>query len=264
MNNNIFDIQRFGKLIKREWLNPKHLKLGNFIPALLPVLYLLITILNNNDASNSAVDRANILLFTIIVLVYFSPFILFGNINHPKKGIIDTMLPASSLEKFLLMQITGLILVPVYILVTYGFVDTILSTIFPKVLGGYAIITFFEILDYNWEKSLILFGIFQSILFCNLWFKTNKILKTIGAFSIFGGVMLMIAILLVKIFIEKGIDDSIINYNISFDGSGSSLMIRSGDHPALVITQLSRIFIDIIMPIGLTIGSYFMLKTRRY
>lgn len=258
MTNNTFDIQRFGKLLKRQWLNPKSYKFGSFVPAVLPLLFLLVRLLTESNEFN-AENRAAVLISAVIIIVIFSPFIYFNNINHPKKGIIDAMLPASTLEKFMVMQLTGLVYAPLFILITYGGVDTLLSFLFPSKMGGYAVIEFLNNLDYNWEKYLLLFGAFQSIVFCNLWFVKNKVLKTLGAYSLFGGILMIVAVIAIHLFLNN---ES--NINITMDGSVGSLMIRPGDHPALVMTQLFRIFMDIIMPITLTIGSYFMLKTRRY
>lgn len=263
MTNNIFDIQRFGKLIKRQWLNPKSYKFGSFVPAAIPILYLLIIFLNDSSES-SASARADILLVMIISIIIFSPFIYFNTYNHPKKGVIDTMLPASSLEKFLVMQLTGLVYAPLFILITYGSVDTLVSFLFPSKMSGYAVVDLINNLDYNWEKSLLIFGSFQSVVFCNLWFVKNKVLKTFGVYALFGGLLMIAAIISIQLFINTSGDVDITNVSISMDGNGGSLIIRPGDHPALVMTQLFRIFMDIIMPIALTIGSYFMLKTKRY
>lgn len=263
MNNNIFDINRFGKLIKREWFNPKNFKFGSFVPAALPILFLLTSFLNQS-LNYSADQRATYLSVAVIILILSAPFVYFNNFNHPKKGIIDTMLPASSLEKFLVMQLTGLIFAPLFIIITFGGVDTILSLLFPKVMSGYAVVAAVKNLDYNWEKVMIMFTIYQSMIFCNLWFRRNKILKTLGIYIVFGIVMSIIGVLLFKIFVADYSYMYTEHINISINGDGSSLMIKQGDHPAFIIIQLSRIFMNIVLPISLTIGSYFMLKTRRY
>lgn len=263
MNNNIFDIQRFGKLIKRQWFDASSLKTRNIFPfVLIPVLYLLFNAWKGYP-SIAAYDRAETLSILLIVFIVFAPFMYYYNYNHQKKGITDAMLPASSLEKYLVMQLTGIIFAPLLMLVTFGGTDALLSLLFPKVMGGYAVVELVKPFDYNWEQMVITFTAYQSILFCNLWFRKNKPVKTFGVFIAFSIIISVIGVSLFKIFIVDAPYREM-NNNFTINGEGSSLMIRPGDHPVVVITQIFRIFIDVIMPIGLTIGSYFMLKTKRY
>ena len=49
-------------------------------------------------------------------------------------------------------------------------------------------------------------------------------------------------------FIEEMPHMSNLEFNV-YEGSGQSLIIKSGDHPTEIIVQLLRIFVDIVMPI---------------
>ncbi len=264
MNNNIFDIQRFGKLLGRQWLDPKNLTLRNFIFAAMPILFLLINSLKGSPIIDSD-NSGSFLIFAVIFVLLFSPFMFFNSYNHPKKGITNAMLPASSLEKFIVMQLTGLIYAPLFIFITYGAVDALLSFIFPKIMGnGYAVAVIIEeASNLNWEKIVIIFTVYQSMIFCNLWFIKNKLLKTFGIYIALWIGMLLIVLAILWVFTHY-IDIEIDNINYSINSDGSSMMIKSGDHPAVIIIKIFRMFINIVMPIGLTIGSYFMLKTKRY
>ncbi len=263
MSNNIFDINRFGKLTYRKWFHPTNFAWRTvFSFASLPLLFLLFNLMGDSSTVSLG-SRYNVLVFLIVLSIVFSPFIFFFNYNHPKKGIIDAMLPASILEKYLVMQLTGIIYAPLLVVVLYGGMDSLLALLFPKVMSGFAVAQFVSLVELNWEKILILFTLQQCILFCNLWFRRNKPLKTFGVIMLFHIILTGIVVGLFFIFIDDMPHMVGVTFNV-YEGRGQSLLIKSGDHPSVVIIQLLRIFVDIVMPIGLVIGSYFMLKTKRY
>ncbi len=263
MSNNIFNIQRFGKLIYRKWFHPTNYSLRSILPfASLPILFLLFNMIGGPEVVSTD-NRGSILWFLVVVSIAFAPFIFFFGYNDSKKGITDALLPASSLEKYLTMHLTNLIYSPIFVLVIYGFTDTLLSILIPSRMPGFAVAEFFNSLSLNWEKVLILFTFQQMILFCNLWFRRNKLLKTFGVFMIFHIILIGVVVGLFYLFIKDMNYIDGLTFNV-YEGRGQSLIIKAGDHSSIVIIQLFRIFIDIIMPIGLVIGSYFMLKTKRY
>lgn len=262
MNSNILNIQRLGKLIYRKWFHPTNFAWRNALPiALIPVFLFLFSFID--DSTVVAIgDRTSLFIFLLVVSIVFAPFFYFFNYNHPKKGIIDAMLPASSLEKFLTLQLTGIIYSPIIVLILYGGVDTLLSVIFPSRMPGLVFAELINSIDVNWEELLLIFTAHQSIMFCNLWFRRNKLLKTFGVFVIFYVVVFGIFIGYFLLFIQSLDPNSNINFNI-FNDNGP-LVIRRGDHPAILLIQYFRIFVDIIMPLGLTIGSYLILKKKKF
>lgn len=263
MNNNIFDIKRFGKLIYRKWFHPTNFAWRNIYPFMaLPVLFLLLNLWGGGNTV-SLDSRASVFGLLIVISIVFAPFIYFNNYNHPKKGITDILLPASIFEKYMVMQLTGILFSPILIFIMYGLTDTLLSLLFPGKMNGFAVAEFITSFDTNWEKILIIFTVYQFTLFCNLWFVKNKQLKTFGIFILFHITLISLVIGLFFMFIEEMPHMSNLEFNV-YEGSGQSLIIKSGDHPTEIIVQLLRIFVDIVMPISLAVGSYFMLKTKRY
>lgn len=260
MTNNIFDIQRFGKLIHRKWIHPTNFAWRNLALMAFPILFLLLNFWKG-IYTVSLDTRANIFGIIFVISILFSPFMFFMNYNHPKKGITDILLPASILEKYLVMQLTGLIYAPAIILLSYGLMDSLLGLIFPQIMTGYAVVEFFRELDTNWEQILLLFGLYQFILFCNLWFRKNKQIKTLAVLIITNIITAGIAVGIIYLFF-RGYETDNMSIDI-FNGKISTMMEYYYD-PLYLTIQLARFFVDIIIPGGLMVGSYFMLKTKRY
>ncbi len=263
MSNNIFQFNRVGKLIGRTFKQNSRTFLNNtLVLAGLPILFFLIARLLAVNVPSS-LFRGDLLAFLVGTIFMFSPFFYYYFYNHPKKGLSEVMLPASVLEKFVVMQLVCAVFAPLMVLVFYGASDVLMVTLFPKHYSGYAITEFF----YNIFKSngkWLIFLTLQAVFFANLFFVRRKILKSIASF--------MVVNLLLGIFIVIGI--TVMEYLGYYDASSGNMNIYAGDRglfefylgdpPLVIISMITRLFMGLVLPILFMIGSYRLMKTNRY
>lgn len=262
MTNNIFQFNRFGTLIARHTsLKTKIWLQSMIIFAGLPVFFLLLNASNigvNIDQS----DRASLLEFIVYFTFIFAPFAHFYSNNHPKKGLTEVMLPASVLEKYVSMQFVCIVIAPLAALLPYGAADSLLALIFPNIYGGYALTEAFAS-DLKFEPLMILLLFQQIIFFCNLIFIRRKVIKTGGVFVI--SLIVLVTLLAAIGTIWGNRIENIEGDNYSYNFNDRALFeIYPNDHPALVALQIFRILVVIVAPVALMIGSYFVMKNKRY
>ncbi len=262
MQNNIFQPSRFGKLISRSLnYNIKGILQSILIYAGLPLLFLL----GNISLSSFDIDiDIRYAFFTMLLFAafIFSPFIYFYSYNHPKKGLTDVMLPASALEKYILMQLTCTVFAPLIVFVLYGGMDFLISLLFPQYFKVNVIQILFSS-ELNSEFIFLLFLTVQAMIFCNLIFVKRKLLKTIGSFIAVNLLLGFLIISIVTILDRSGALDpltpltveTIERYHFAFS---------LDDHPFVIGIQLFRFFMEIITPIGFIVASYFIMKTKKY
>ncbi|MDO5664052.1 MAG: hypothetical protein Q4G63_02190 [Bacteroidia bacterium] len=261
MTNNIFQLNRFHKVIVRNLQrNPKSWLQSILIFTGLPLVFFLI-----NLADFGAVNLANRLSFLEILIYFafmFSPFVLFFNYNHPKKGLPEVMLPASVLEKYIVMQLACIVIAPLSVLVLYGGMDSLLASVFPRIFEGYAVQQLF-LKSISFNNFSQMFLIQQAILFCNLLFVRQKVLKTTGVFILTSIIFLTITGLAIYIMNSQNLFDDTESISLNF-GNRNFFEIYVDDHPFVITTQLARIFTQVVLPVALVIGSYFVMKKKRY
>lgn len=262
MTNNTFQFDRFYKLIVRNLQrNPKSWMQSILIFAGLPLVFFLIN-LADFGASVDLANRVFFLSFLTGVAFIFSPFVLFFNYNHPKKGLPEVMLPASVLEKYLVMQLACIVIAPLSIFLLFGGMDSLLAFIFPRIYAGFAVQQFFqESISLNDFSQMFL--IQQTIVLCNLLFTRRKVLKTAGVFILTSIVFLTIAGLAMYIVDSQNLFEDAENINLSF-GSRNLFEMHVNDHPIVITTQLARIFVQVVLPVALIVASYFVMKKKRY
>lgn len=262
MNNNTFQFNRFYKLIVRNLQrNPKSWIQNVLIFAGLPLVFFLINLSNISAAINLA-NRVSFLEILTGFTFMFSPFMLFFNYNHPKKGLSEVMLPASVFEKYIVIQLACILIAPLSVILLYGGMDTLLALIFPKIYGGYAVQQFFQS-SINWNNISQMFVTQQAILFCNFLFIRRKVLKTAGAFILSLIVFSTIMGIGMTIWDSQTPFTNVENLSFSF-GSRNLFEIHINDHPVVIAMQIVRIFLLVVLPAALMIGSYFIMKTKRY
>lgn len=262
MNNNTFQFDRFGKLIIRNFQrNPKSWIQSILIFCGIPLIFFLIN-LTDVEINVSLYHRTMFLSLLTNMAFIFAPFVLFYNFNHPKKGLSEIMLPASILEKYLVMQLTCIIIAPLSILVLYGGVDSLLALLFPKTLDRYAAQQFVQT-RWTWDHLSQLFLTQQAILFCNLLFSRRKVVKTGGVFILFSILTLLIFGVGIAIWDSHSSFTETESFNFDFKDRGL-FEFYPNDHPFITISQIVRILTQIVLPTALMIGSYFVLKTKRY
>lgn len=261
MENNTFQVDRFWKLVVR---NLKSLKKFWAQSALMiagfPLLFFLINISLIGVNINLS-NRTSFLFSMVSILLIISPFMLFFNYNHPKRGFTEVMLGASILEKYLVMQLACLIFVPLATVLIYCGMDSLLALLFPNLYHGFVI-------KEIWQQSVTLNNVTrvlmlqQSILFFNLLFVRHKVLKTIGVYILTTIALITIMVITISIWKSSG---SLEIVNFQFNLSDRALFeFYANDHPLIVTVLVSRIIIQVVLPVVLVVGSYFILKNKRY
>ncbi len=263
MNNNIFQFKRVGKLFCRTFKQNSRTLLNNaLILAGLPILFLLIADLAA-EVVVSSVFRSTFLAFTVGVIFIFSPFFYYYFYKHPKKGLSEVMLPASVLEKFVVMQMFCMIFAPLMALVFYGGSDVLLSILFPERFIGFAITHFFY-KRFTIDGVLLLFLSLQAVFFANLFFVRRKILKTIASFMVINFIILIIILAVIKVMESYGYFNAMSgSANVSFNDRGL-FEFHAGDDALMIFVMTLRIIMGVVMPILFMIGSYRLMKTNRY
>lgn len=263
MNNNIFQINRVGMLIRRTFQQYSKIFLSNaLVLAGIPILLLLLDILASGGGPSLS-SRSSVLAFLAGGFIILSPFAYYNFYNHPKKGLSEVMLPASVLEKFVVMQFVCMIYVPLMVLVFFGGIDAILTTLFPKYQTGYAIVELFNN-KLSVDGVLLVYLTLQFVFFCNLFFVRRKQIKTAVSYMVVNllGILILVAVL------------SALESSGYFDGLSGSMSINpnnrglfefyKGDHTFITSFMIFRIFMELVMPIVFMVGSYRIMKTKRY
>ena len=262
MNNNIFNSNRFYKLIIRNLKNTqKYWFQGLLIFAGLPLLILLINLLNIG-LGISLYERVSFLKVLISSVVIVSPFALFFNYNNPKKGLTEVMLAASVFEKYVVMQLACLFFLPSIILILFGSVDSLLAFLFPQAHEGYVIQQLIKnSVDWNRITSIILFQ--QTVFFFNMLFVNKKAVKTLGVFILYFIALTATIVITISIWESRIAMADFSNLNFDFSERGL-FTIYSNDHPIILFIQFIRIFTQVVVPLIFMIGSYFVMKNKRY
>ncbi len=257
MQNNIFQLHRFYKLLKRKVLfqSKKSILFMMISYVGLPLLFLVIGIISGDGID--LMTRKSFFMLGLSVLFVFAPFHYFIDINEPRKGLIDAMLPASILEKYIMMQFSCIVIAPLLPFVLFGGTDWIVTTLAPNTFDGSIYSSLNPIKDVPWDMLMGIFVIQQLVLFFNMHFLRQKQIKTLGAIAFLQIAGLMFIVGLASIFRATG------THNIQIT-TGKSLLFSFSDNPFFVITQLTRIFTLVILPIVLVVISYDKLKSIKY
>jgi len=263
MNNYTFQFKRVGKLIGRTFQqNATTIRNTALVLTAIPIFFLLLYLLTSEEGP-SLLNRGSMLTILVGVFFVLSPFFFYNLYNHPKKGLPEVMLPASVLEKFVAMQVTCITVLPLIALIFFGGTDALLTALFPRYQSGYAIAYFFN--DKVTEETfLMLFLTLQAVFFCNLLFVRGKVFKTIASFVV---VNMLLSIVLVSSimfleslgFFDEISDDVHINLN-EYDLFG----FFGEENPLVVSGFLFKLFMTVVLPIIFMIGSYRLMKTKRY
>ncbi|MGI6048054.1 MAG: hypothetical protein ACOYEG_08630 [Petrimonas sp.] len=268
MNNNIFQFNRVGMLFRRTFQqNSKAILNTALVLSALSIfcffLFLYFTTPDGVGVSSLLSFRGNVLIFLAGVFFIFSPFFYYYSYNHPKKGLSEVMLPASVLEKFVAMQLVCMIFAPLMALIFFGGSDALLTTLFPKYQSGYAIVHFFENM-LTADTVLQAFLTLQAVFFCNMLFVRRKLLKTSASFIAVALLILIISTAVLGLLDSYGYFDGMSNSISINTGQRGLFEFYSGDHPFVTFLMILRIFMEVVMPIVFMIGSYRIMKTKRY
>lgn len=198
---NIVSISRLGKLFLMELrLHRKdYLTLCAIVFAITILQIVSLCFFNGTNESFTA-DYQSV----SVALIVFSPFILYGFVYHPTKGLTYAMLPASFFEKVLSAWIQCVIVVPILILVISLFGALASTLLGVEVAGGSK--TFFENHLYLIiVQSLVFWGVF--------WFKYHKVRKTILTLCAIGfGIAIIALTIVVNLDLPKIPENEIVIY----------------------------------------------------
>lgn len=184
--NNIFDIKRFGKLLLSD-LNkyaPRYFGTFMIFLLILPVMWLFIFFVGGAITPSTRFDM--ILIFTTCCTL-IAPFRMYNNVNNKKLGVEFIMLPASALEKFIVMLIYVLVIIPLSFITFSLIIDYILYIIPGEPYSSPLPLDKF-ISSHTW-KLLGSLALTASVpLLGNLFFKKAKMFKTILSVFVFGAI----------------------------------------------------------------------------
>ena len=269
---NIFNFKRFGMLLLKELKEfPLSYGLSVLSAAGVYVLIMALAMLNGIDHPVGIFFRMTMISLLIVVLMVVVPSKMYGYVNHYKKGIYYTLLPASAFEKMLSMLIicsvvTGLVSFSILVLTDY-----LVYALFPCRLAGTLFgeagsVTFFssEIFSVVMFQACFILG--------NLYYKKQKIAKTIVFLMflavIFGVISFIIITQIgedvVTAFLQSKMGDipSDVNY---FDFKKMNDLSESlRQLPFVRIMALVDYISWSVIGIGCWTGSYRLIKTNKY
>lgn len=199
--NEIFSINRFGKLLKNDLVRYLPQGYGTFITFLciMPAIWALFTFIFDSQI----ILDARVIGFILCTMIcsFVAVFKLYNSANHKKKGVDFVMLPASAFEKFLSMILIGTLLVPALFAACAYLIDCLLATLPVDTYQGYIGIK--NLFSIQFFENTGIFILFLSFALCgNMLFKKAKVAKTIlsvlGLFTLIGYLTSLSAYVLVK------------------------------------------------------------------
>lgn len=212
MDNNIFNMNRFGRYFKTDVINgAMNYGISLLVLAAMPValeVFSGIYGLLFSGQWGTAGQMARILMFCLflIVIITTAPSKMYGSLTDKKEGTQFVMLPVSAFEKFLSMILCSCIIVPVLFVLIYFSLDWLITVLDPDAglslvaMAGDLSDKLTGLLSEIQENSAndILFdprGLVNPWLYIDdfiiwpltfllgaIWFKKSKIAKTIGCY----------------------------------------------------------------------------------
>jgi len=185
--NSTFELNRFGKLIKTDFLINKSTVVKLLLGLLLgmSIVYFFnayffspkttsTIIINDEVISGDAEVAYNLYLPLLEICIFLIPILIFYNLYHKVKDVQNAMLPASQLEKMLSAIIQVSIITPALLMILFG----LLLLLF-YLLNSQSIDLNAQNLQAFFKNYFTMIQI-QSFVFLGVfWFRDNKILKMI-------------------------------------------------------------------------------------
>lgn len=265
--NEFFDINRFFKLVRKEYSErlPVILKIAAIFSLLLIGFWVSVIVFNGGEVSAKA--RVLYIFAATFLSMLMAPFNLYKSYNHPKKGIDYIVLPASSMEKFLSMLLNSLIVLPLATFFGVLLADTLIATVNPSLFEGYAIAhlgSLGVVAEKYGEAVIVQLG----FIFGNFLFIKNKIFKTLmsaaGLYILFA---MVIMFLLTTVF--KSDFEALQNMNANINATSISELAEITD--AQGITSILKgfyytivVIFYFICPVAFLGGTFYKMKTQQY
>ncbi len=266
MNNN-FQINRFGKLLRKELQErmPFILKVS-LILSMIMVGFWLTKLIFSQGTAMYYTTRVAYLQTATYISAMLAPFLLYKGFNHPKKGVDYISLPASIKEKYISMIIISLIVMPAATFIAIVATDTIITLINPSVMNLFLFdSTMLSDLRFtSFANALILPS------FCilgNLLFKSNKMIKTaLGTGVVYIIFVSLFAYLFLHVYQEQS--ELIKEMDIRINSSNFISLFKSEifeGYPGIRITAiLLALTQSVVFPVGALSGAYYRMKTLQY
>jgi len=202
MKNNIFDITRFGLLVRKRFTDTKSSLLYEVsgVAAVLCIIFGLMCLGSQNIAA-----EAQGVLFTagliIMGLIYADR--AFTDTKNKVRGMFYLSTPASRLEKLLVAILYTSILYPLAFLVIFLAVDGL----FYLIVNSTGLITMESLGGVTFEKFGVMAQMlitFQAVFMLgSIWFGKRSLLKTTVAIVLFYGLMAVIAGIIIRTNLEQ-------------------------------------------------------------
>ena len=246
--NNTFDIRRFGNVVRRDGMSYfKNFGWTLVVLWSIPILHWIMVYVSMETSDSEVVARRDILISVLqLISLIIVPSRLYKNVNDSRKGMLYSMTPASSLEKFFSMFLYCVIVTPTIYMLGAIAVDTLLALkpgtnpydgfIFRDLFGcklsdSSVTINFVGdrranaiIAEHLASKSLWIYKyasmlcVSSIFMFTNMLFKKRKLSKTIGILTLVGIILIILTVVFsVNIdyeFLEDYTADELVDYMI--------------------------------------------------
>ena len=264
--NKILNFKRLSSLISKE-LSENYSKILVLLGISISVSIIgwLFTLFTSSEHGISVLSRTSTIQVIIAVVFFILPYTFYNHLNHRKNGIESTMLPASTLEKYLSMILISVVIIPLSIFVSCVIVVYIIAIVTPDIYPGYL----FGNDSTNFLNSQPAFDIISSIfvmsgiaLFGNLLFRKNKILKTVLSLFVINMGILILGIILIK----NGVNlFEFAGFQKTAVGNGFAItMGKPGMAAFSNLAQWIKIILNIALPVLLYYGTYYRLKHLKF
>ena len=259
--NEIFDIQRLGKLFVYEVTNylPRFFKSLIIASGVLVAVWLLSLVATVDIMDYGREELINSLYFFMLLL---SPYIIYKDMNNRKKGYMYAMIPASTLEKLISMLLVCCTVVPAVVYLSLTLTDVVLYVFSQLGVGTFENIAFshpfYAVSDsMSWFDNVI--GVLCSVttaMMFNSIYRKNKIFKTV-LFNITVIFSISIIAILVYNVISPEFVERISNW---FGDLFYSFSVEQIESMAIWIMRLSYL-VWIAVTLGIT---YYRIKKVNY
>ena len=282
--NNTLDINRFGKVLRRDGLNffPNLILTLAILWAIPVVIYLFTALLPGDEEKDLiyAFSRIDTISTLSTIALIIAPARLYKYCNDSRKGIGYAMLPASTLEKFLSMVIYCVIVTPIIYVAGALAIDSILA-IFNGPYEGFAVSAYFDkyaqinyvlendqmhgLLDDTWPifinslsaTFLILLNLFGTLLLSSIFMFGNMIFKKHKTGKMIGILIVLLIIIMIIVINYVACHETMFS---QWDKDTASEILKR----LIVIMMNVAIYTEIIVSALLLWGTYRKIKTQKY
>ena len=265
MNDN-FNIHGFGNVLLSDLKGIAARKgisilIFGLVPAVIFIMKLIFTFGSDGISNIDAGGRGFFFMAAASVFIIWMPAACYGHITDRKFGPYYTLIPASSAEKTLSMLLNMLIIVPAAFMLIYMSSDALITLIAGSPLSESLAVMIFsgsEYLSIPYSGSIAdifmvilnIFGYIMIFLAGAVWFRKNKIAKTILV-NIGLGIIAMILITVI-------VKDDINMISDNPDMTANWLTSFFGNFRTVTLAYLS------VLVTGLAAAVYFRVKKIQY